>query len=95
VASVVAEILEAWRAAERLLDELPPLDPDHETIALAVHELQGIYARLTATSDGTHDVIVPSRERLEAARRLINETEARLQGRRVAADDRGYGEAGG
>ena len=69
---LVGEVLGVWREAERLLDELPPLDPDHETVRLAVHSLQSTYQAVT-TGDATRtpSVVAGSRDTIRDARALL------------------------
>jgi hypothetical protein len=44
---LVAEVLAAWRHAERLSHELPQGSPDHERVLLASEQLQAAYVDLT------------------------------------------------
>ena len=70
--TIVEETLEAWREAERLLDRLPPLDPDHETVAAMVAMLREAYQSLTdGASERTPAVIDHSRDTIERARDLL------------------------
>jgi hypothetical protein len=58
--TIVEETLEAWRDAERLLERLPALDPDHESVALAVASLRDTYQSLTAgASERTPALLTP------------------------------------
>ena len=43
----VEELLATWREAERVLESVPPLSRDHESVALAVVRLRTTYQRLT------------------------------------------------
>lgn len=45
--TLVAETLEAWRQAERVLEQSEIGSPDHETAQMAVTELRDLYHRLT------------------------------------------------
>lgn len=70
--TIVEDALEAWREAERLLDRLTPLDPDHETVALAVASLRRTYQSLTdGMSERTPAMIAHSRESIEQTRSLL------------------------
>ncbi len=69
--AAVAEALDTWREAERLLAELPPLSPDHETVALVVAHSREVYGRLTGDVDVTADVISRSHERMARARDVL------------------------
>lgn len=76
----VEEVLAAWRDAERLLDELPPVDPDHETVRLAVATLRLTYQQLTTGSaTDTQLVLVQSLETIERTRTLL----ASIRGKHV------------
>ena len=77
-AQLIELALAEWREGERLLHDLPRLDPDHETVRLAVVRLRETYQELsTLSSDATtqlaecrasinlaHDAIATARERL-------------------------------
>ena len=70
--TIVADALEAWREAERLLDRLTPLDRDHETVALAVASLRQTYQDLTdGMSERTPTLISHSRDSIERSRLLL------------------------
>ena len=69
--TAMADALEGWREGERLLDELPPLDPDHETVALAVSTLRSAYQRLATTEGITDATLANSREVIAASRDAI------------------------
>jgi hypothetical protein len=43
VRTLVAEILEAWRRAERLVAELTPGTPEHAAAMLAIDRLRNLY----------------------------------------------------
>ena len=78
--TIVQDALEAWREAERLLDRLPPLHPDHETVALAVASLRETYRLLTdGASERTPAMISHSRESIDRTRDLL----ARVRAKRV------------
>jgi hypothetical protein len=84
--TIVQEALEAWREAERLLDQVPTLDPDHETVALAVASLREAYLSLTdGASERTPEVIEHSRDTIGQTRELLDRVHSKLQ--------RGYAEA--
>jgi hypothetical protein len=50
----LAEILAAWRRAERLVAELPVESPDRARAASAAAELRSLYQRLTDEDPATH-----------------------------------------
>lgn len=76
--TAVAQTLEAWRDAERLLLELPPIDPDHETVQLLVARLRAAYETLTSRSEITAASIAASQASVADARQLV----ARIRGGR-------------
>lgn len=79
--TIVDDALEAWREAERLLDRLPPLDPDHETVALAVASLRQTYHDLTnGASERTPLIIAASRESIERTKGLLKQVRAKSDG---------------
>lgn len=79
--TIVEDALEAWREAERLLDRLTPLDPDHETVALAVASLRRTYQSLTdGMSERTPAMIAHSRESIEQTRSLLALVHAKRDG---------------
>jgi hypothetical protein len=47
VQTLVAEILAAWRRADRLASELPAGTPEHEAALLACERLRDLYHDLT------------------------------------------------
>ncbi len=71
VRTTVAEALEVWREAERLLEELPPLSPDHETVAVIAAESRDLYQRLTNDADLTANVLARSHQRIGEAQALL------------------------
>lgn len=74
------EALATWRDAERLLDELPPLDPDHETVRLAVVSLRQTYQEITTgIYMDTSTIIAESRETVAKTRALL----ASIRGKHV------------
>ena len=47
---LVADVLTAWRSAERLAADLSPGDPAHSSVIAAVEQLQAIFNDLTLAS---------------------------------------------
>ena len=70
--TIVEETLEAWRDAERLLKRIPPVDPDHASVALAVRSLRETYQDVTAPSDRTPAVLSQSRASIDRTRELLD-----------------------
>jgi hypothetical protein len=71
VQTLIVDTLKTWREAERLLQDLPPVDPDHETVRRLVIELRTMYARLSESRDMPGDVITRSQAQIEDARALL------------------------
>jgi hypothetical protein len=69
--TMVEEILATWREAERLLDSLPPVNPDHETVRLAVVRLQATYRQLTSDTAQTEEIIASSRATIAEAHQVL------------------------
>ena len=79
--TIVEDALEVWREAERLLDRITPVDPDHETLALAVASLRETYQNLTdGVSERTPSMISHSRDSIERTRSLLARVRARMDG---------------
>jgi hypothetical protein len=49
VRTLIAEILDAWRRAERLASEFPPGAVEHDAATLAAERLRCLYQDLTST----------------------------------------------
>ena len=80
--TLLQEILQAWRQAVRLLDELPPLTQDHELIRDSVATLQDVYGALSrgiAESSVDEELVGVSRSALSEATKRLDEVRARLK----------------
>ena len=75
---MIEDVLAEWRHGERLLEQLPPLSPDHEAVLLAVDRLRDVDAALTATSDSSLTLLARSRSSLAAAQRSIERARERI-----------------
>ncbi|HUP83916.1 MAG TPA: hypothetical protein VM284_06990 [Candidatus Limnocylindria bacterium] len=75
---LMVETLEVWRQADRLLNELPQLDPDHETVRLTVARLLSSYAELSATAAMTANASASSRATIDGARTLLRSVRDKL-----------------
>ena len=75
---LVEDVLHTWREAERLLDDLAPVSPDHETIQLSVVVLRDLYARLTDLGAQSDEALASSREKLAASRRVVEAARLRV-----------------
>jgi hypothetical protein len=79
--TIVEETLEAWRDAERLLKRIPPVDPDHAWVALAVRLLRETFQDLTACpSDETPAARSHSRASIDRTREVLDRIHAKLDG---------------
>jgi hypothetical protein len=78
------DALRAWREGERVLDTLPPLSPDHESVRLAIVDLRTTYQRVASLKVATRDVLTANREAIEEARQVIQDVAARAMRPRSA-----------
>ena len=76
---LVEEILETWRFGERLLEDLHPTDPDHETVRLAVEQLREMYQDLTRRRDSSQDALAASDLARVRTRVLLEQVALRLE----------------
>ena len=83
---LMAKILVEWRDAERLLEELPPLSPDHETVRLMIAHLRVTYASLSATKDITQVALDNNRRVVAEAHELLEEVHSRQTQRTGSID---------
>ena len=51
--TLVAEVLSAWRSAERLAATLPPGTPEHAMAERACAQLRQLFHELTSSNDAT------------------------------------------
>jgi hypothetical protein len=78
VALLVEQVLAVWRDGERLLDALPEVHPDHETVAMSVAELRALYAQMTGLSALSRNKFETSRRALERSRATLEAVRQRL-----------------
>jgi hypothetical protein len=81
-------VLEVWDDARDLLDRLPPLSRDHETVRLAATRLQGTYQILTDRFGRSSDAVIGSEAVLRDAEALIAKISAKLGADPAAEKDR-------
>ena len=82
----VEEVLAAWRDAERLLGDLPPIGTDHESVARVVVSLRTTYARITDESIRTSPIVIAeTRQTIASSRDLISHVRSKAQGSGVGA----------
>lgn len=76
----VEEVLAAWRDAERLLGDLPPIGTDHDWVARVVASLRTTYARITDESIRTSPmVIAETRQTIATSRDLISQVRSNVE----------------
>jgi hypothetical protein len=68
---LLLESQEILDEARELLDNLPPLSPDHESVRLAVVELRHATQSLTLQGDASKKVMAQSRETIDKARNVV------------------------
>ena len=78
--SALGEVLITLGAAQELSERLPPLSPDHESVALVVASMKVLRRSLTGTSGATALVINHGHATVAQAREVLAEVERR-QGR--------------
>jgi len=64
---VVKEALSAWQDGAELLDSLPSLSPDHETVRIAVANLRAVYEQTVARRPHGASALAKSREHMASA----------------------------
>jgi hypothetical protein len=75
--------LAEWREGERLLHEMPRVDPDHETVRMAVIRLRDTYDRLSKLTSESRDQLVECQRNVEAAHEAIVRVRARHDDKRT------------
>jgi hypothetical protein len=73
VQTLLVETLKVWREAERVLQELPPVEPAHETVRQLVIQLREAYASLSEQHDLPADAIEAIRAQIESARQVLRD----------------------
>src|SRR3954453_23613337 len=64
---VVKDALSAWQDGAELLESLPSLSPDHETVRLAVANLRAVYEQTVARRPHGASALAKSREQMATA----------------------------
>jgi hypothetical protein len=75
--ATLGEVLITLGAAQELSERLPPLSPDHESVALIVASMKVLHRRLTGTTGDTAVVINHSRATVAQAREVRADVERR------------------
>ena len=83
----VEEVLRTWREAERMLDDLPAINPDHESVARAIIGLKSCYQALTDLHGHSADVIASSRSTVDATHALLDRVRSLTAAPVLDADD--------
>ena len=81
VAKTVEEVLAAWREAERVLDTLPPMSADHESVRRTVVDLRQTYKAITTNAERTTEIIDRTHRAITAAHEVL----AKFDGKSDAA----------
>jgi hypothetical protein len=76
---LTVEALAGLHEGERLLDELPPLHPDHETVRLVMIDLLRLYEAMTVRREETHLVLATNAATIASARAVLDEVRARVE----------------
>jgi hypothetical protein len=76
--SLIDQALETWREGERLLDELPPLTPDHETVRLELISLREAYRQLTGRSTASTETLASCADTVATAKATIRIVRAKF-----------------
>jgi hypothetical protein len=79
----VAQVLDIWRDIERLLETLPPDDPQVPALREEIAQLRVVYRRLTSTSRDVASVLRSCQMTIEHAHALLRSTNARDAARAV------------
>jgi hypothetical protein len=77
-AQLIEKALAEWREGERLLKDLPRLDPDHETVRMAVIGLRDTYTQLSRLNSDATDQIADCRRSIERAHEAIVRVRTKL-----------------
>ena len=83
MAAEIEELLASLHDGERLLGELAAVDPDHESVRIAVALLREQRASLHATTEESVRALAASRDSIEAARDIIRQTQGSLNRHRT------------
>jgi hypothetical protein len=75
---LIEEALHGWRQAERLLANLPPVHPDHESVALALSTLKAAYQDMTERADAAHASWRANEETIRRSLELLERVRAKL-----------------
>ena len=68
----VEELLRVWRDAERVLDTISPLSPDHEIVRMQVARLRDAYQAMTDRRPASEEVVALSHATLRDTQALLD-----------------------
>jgi hypothetical protein len=68
---LIERILAEWREGERLLRQLPPADPDRETVRMTLACLREKHAKLSEMKGATSECLADCADSVEQAHRVI------------------------
>jgi hypothetical protein len=80
--SALSEVLVTLADAQELSERLPPLSPDHQTVALVITRMKGLHRDITRVSGRAALVVNHARESVAQARDEL----ARVECTRIAAE---------
>jgi hypothetical protein len=78
-AQLIERALAEWRDGERLLRDLPRVDPDHETVRLAVISLRETYRRLSELNGDASDQVAECERTIDASHAAIESVRLRME----------------
>jgi hypothetical protein len=81
---LMEEALRAWREGERVLEELPPLTPEHESIRLAIIQLRDAYQMVSTPKLVTDEIMATTRALIDQSWQVIRHVQARLAEQQTA-----------
>ena len=80
MAVLIEDLLDVWREAERVLDELPDATPEHSQLQQDLAELRAMHQRLSDRRIvRTAKVIEASQDTIERARLTIERARERVE----------------
>jgi len=80
VAVLIEELLQVWREAERILEQLPDTTPERTILQVEVGQLRSMHRRLTDRRiEPTAHMVAASHDTIESARRTIERAKERLE----------------
>jgi hypothetical protein len=84
MAVLIEELLDVWREAERVLDELPEANPERHVLEGQLTQLRSVHRHLTDRRiEHTAHMIAASRGTIDAARQTIERARERIDGART------------